>query len=725
MAIYNKAIQTNAGRYLENRARNGEGSLEFTCIKVGSGLYVDNERQVLREATDLKETKQDFSFSGITLEEEKDYLSLESVITNNGLKEGYYLSELGIFARMAGATEESILYCISTVEQPDFIPSETHGKYEIRLQSLIKCYDAEKVIIQYNEKTYATAESLMRHINDKENPHKVTKMQLGLSNVDNTTDLDKPVSTAQQGAIDAAYQQAAGYTDTRIAQLINGAPGTLDTLGEIAKAMQENDTVVDALEQAMGTKASQAEVDGHTGNSTIHITASERQSWNGRQTMTGDTKDNTVSFTSGDAANPAGWTDVELIASGEKHGSLWRKVSLFAKNVRYLWKLLGSTSLAGIGDGTVTGAVRALNTGLDTVVPTNVQAYVDAHKADLRGATGPQGPVGDKGDPGPTGPQGPRGYTGATGAQGPKGDTGARGATGPTGPQGPKGDTGATGAQGPRGYTGATGPQGPKGDKGDTGATGPQGPSGSPWGGGTFSGNITVPYNVQARFGADNSAWRIYSTMAQKFFLIPQEGDRFGLAYGVTDNIWTLCPTVQTGTTHLGTGTYRWGQIYSTVSAISTSDREQKKDITPLPEKYMEFFALLQPVTYRFIDGSSGRIHIGFISQDVEAAMAQSGLSDLDFAGFCKDKKQRTVQRRSTRQMMDDLGQPLMDENGNFITEEYEYTVYEDELDGDGNPVYIYSLRYEEFIALNAAIIQRQQQMLTDLEQRLAKLEQR
>ena len=97
------------------------------------------------------------------------------------------------------------------------------------------------------------------------------------------------------------------------------------------------------------------------------------------------------------------------------------------------------------------GYLYLLNTGLETVVPTNVQAYVDAHKADLRGATGLQGPKGDKGDPGPTGPQGLRGHTGATGAQGPKGDTGA------IGPQGLKGDTGPTGPQGPQGPSGVIG----------------------------------------------------------------------------------------------------------------------------------------------------------------------------------------------------------------------------------------------------------------------------
>ena len=36
------------------------------------------------------------------------------------------------------------------------------------------------------------------HINDVANPHTVTKTQVGLSSVDNTSDLNKPLSTAQK-----------------------------------------------------------------------------------------------------------------------------------------------------------------------------------------------------------------------------------------------------------------------------------------------------------------------------------------------------------------------------------------------------------------------------------------------------------------------------------------------------------------------------------------------
>lgn len=48
-----------------------------------------------------------------------------------------------------------------------------------------------------------TASADADHYADFNNPHKVTKDQVGLGNVDNTSDADKPVSTAQAAAINA------------------------------------------------------------------------------------------------------------------------------------------------------------------------------------------------------------------------------------------------------------------------------------------------------------------------------------------------------------------------------------------------------------------------------------------------------------------------------------------------------------------------------------------
>lgn len=90
----------------------------------------------------------------------------------------------------------------------------------------------------------------------------------------------------------------------------------------------------------------------------------------------GDSKDNTVTFTSGDSTNPTGWADINLIESGETHSSLFRKFSLAIKNMRYLYKILGTTDISNIGDGTATGAISTLDNDshyvkISTVVDSN------------------------------------------------------------------------------------------------------------------------------------------------------------------------------------------------------------------------------------------------------------------------------------------------------------------------------------------------------------------
>ena len=49
-------------------------------------------------------------------------------------------------------------------------------------------------------------------IANKSNPHEVTKAQIGLGNVDNTSDLNKPISSATQSALNLKQDTlTAGY----------------------------------------------------------------------------------------------------------------------------------------------------------------------------------------------------------------------------------------------------------------------------------------------------------------------------------------------------------------------------------------------------------------------------------------------------------------------------------------------------------------------------------
>ena len=80
----------------------------------------------------------------------------------------------------------------------------------------------------------------------------------------------------------------------------------------------------------------------------------------------GDTAENTATFTSSDVADgsASAWTTVSKLSSGEKHSSIFAKVSQMFKNVRYLYKMLGTTDISKIGNGTCTGAISSLNSGL-------------------------------------------------------------------------------------------------------------------------------------------------------------------------------------------------------------------------------------------------------------------------------------------------------------------------------------------------------------------------
>lgn len=77
------------------------------------------------------------------------------------------------------------------------------------LRTELKTY-VDDLIADTGSDVTALETKVNNHIANKSNPHTVTKTQVGLGNVDNTSDADKPVSTAQATAI--ADAKAAGTT---------------------------------------------------------------------------------------------------------------------------------------------------------------------------------------------------------------------------------------------------------------------------------------------------------------------------------------------------------------------------------------------------------------------------------------------------------------------------------------------------------------------------------
>lgn len=90
------------------------------------------------------------------------------------------------------------------------------------------------------------------HVNKTDNPHGVTKAQVGLGNVDNTSDANKPVSTATQTALDGKANTSHGHA---IAD-VTGLQSALD--GKAASSHTHSISNVTGLQDALDAKASAA-----------------------------------------------------------------------------------------------------------------------------------------------------------------------------------------------------------------------------------------------------------------------------------------------------------------------------------------------------------------------------------------------------------------------------------------------------------------------------------
>ena len=89
-------------------------------------------------------------------------------------------------------------------------------------------------------------------------PTGITKSDVGLANVDNTSDANKPVSTATASAIATAKNQAETYADNAITAVIASAPAALNTLDELAAALGDDANFASTVTNSIATKLATA-----------------------------------------------------------------------------------------------------------------------------------------------------------------------------------------------------------------------------------------------------------------------------------------------------------------------------------------------------------------------------------------------------------------------------------------------------------------------------------
>jgi hypothetical protein len=111
---------------------------------------------------------------------------------------------------------------------------------DIRLSALGRTVDDNYTDL--NERVNSNYNTITNHVLDLNNPHEVTKAQIGLSNVDNTSDINKPISTATQTALNGLDDKIAVNSG-----LINDLDVRLSALGStVAQDYIELDNKISA-----------------------------------------------------------------------------------------------------------------------------------------------------------------------------------------------------------------------------------------------------------------------------------------------------------------------------------------------------------------------------------------------------------------------------------------------------------------------------------------------
>lgn len=130
---FNNAVMTNAGAWLLTRAQAGEVKIQFTRIATGNGTYSAAEKTLaaLQARTALKTQKNSYPLSDVDIFSEYS-VKVTALITNLDpvtreilVTQGYYINEMGLYAKPEGAPDSAeVLYSITvtTGENGDFMP---------------------------------------------------------------------------------------------------------------------------------------------------------------------------------------------------------------------------------------------------------------------------------------------------------------------------------------------------------------------------------------------------------------------------------------------------------------------------------------------------------------------------------------------------------------------------------------------------------------------------
>ena len=185
--MWDNTVITNAGVELIKNTMSGE-TIVITAVKSGTGkVSVD----VLAKQTEVVDEKQNGTIQSI--KNKGNAISVSVLFENSGLAKGYTMNQIGIYAKTSDQTEILFAISQDNAGK-EIPSESSMPYYSLVSNFNFSFSNDLSITSAVEPLGYVTLEAFEEHKNDISNPHKVTKKQVGLDNVPNVATNDQAVT---------------------------------------------------------------------------------------------------------------------------------------------------------------------------------------------------------------------------------------------------------------------------------------------------------------------------------------------------------------------------------------------------------------------------------------------------------------------------------------------------------------------------------------------------
>ena len=175
-----------------NAVFDGENAdpIIFTCVRIGSQQWSGD----IRTATQVQAVEMTAGFDAVAVSDGIAHLSF--LLSNADLDNGFYIREIGVFAKVSEEGTEFLYAYSNTGSSASYIaPYDNDTSVSMTVTLHVAIGDAEHVTAVISEATgYVLQDAFDEHLQDYDNPHQVTAEQVGLGNVPNLAPSDMEIN---------------------------------------------------------------------------------------------------------------------------------------------------------------------------------------------------------------------------------------------------------------------------------------------------------------------------------------------------------------------------------------------------------------------------------------------------------------------------------------------------------------------------------------------------